>query len=100
MKEACLSLLGEGLYADNLTRLIDLCETHFDQYPVVCWVLIVIAHRLVNEYQGQAISTERYDTLMHVLQPRLLTLVELAEAPPTDFLAALSGVVRTFHGIT
>lgn len=99
MREACLGLLGEGLYADNLTRLIDLCEAHFDQHPVVCWVLIVIAHRLVNEYQGQAISTERYDTLMHVLQPRLLTLVETADAPPADFLAALSGVIRAFHGI-
>lgn len=99
MKEACLSLLSQGLHADNLARLIDLCEAHFDQHPVVCWTLTVIAHRLVDEYQGQAISTERYNTLMHVLQPRLRTLIELADAPPTDFLSALSEVVRAFHGI-
>lgn len=99
MREACLSLLRQGLHADNLVRLMDECEAHFDQYPVVCWTLTVIAQRLADEYQGQAISTERYETLMHALQPSLLTLIEMADAPPVDFLTALNKVIRTFHGI-
>lgn len=99
MREVCLSLLRQGLYADNLVQLMDECEAHFDQHPVACWTLTVIAQHLVDEYRGQAIRTERYDTLMHVLQPRLLTLVELADAPPADFLVALNAVVRAFHGI-
>ncbi len=72
MREQIISLIREGLGYPNLEQLIQLCLSLFDTNPVLYDVLGRIFAMLADEYDDQAITVERYESIMQVLQRPLI----------------------------
>lgn len=84
MNEEVRALVNEGLFYDNLLKLVDLCDARFDTNPSVYGSLSHIFQKLSDEYDGQAILTERFETIRRALQApmhNLLIAVEEDDPP-------------------
>lgn len=85
MTEDIISLIREGLYQDNLIKLIDLTNQNLAENPTLFFVLNNIFKSLENEYNDQAVTNERYSEVMK-LSP---LLIEALENPSKDSLDRL-----------
>ena len=99
MQQDIRSLVSQGLYQQNLTQLIELCDARFDRNPALYGTLHYIFRALAEEYDDQAIPQERYELIMHSLERPILRLLEAEEAPAEDFLDRLCAVLRGFRGV-
>lgn len=75
MKEEIKRLIQDGLYQDNLLKLVDLCNQNLEEYPCLYFILKEIFKSLENEYDDQAVSEERYNRVM-TLAPVILSALE------------------------
>jgi len=99
MREQIISLIREGLGYPNLEQLIQLCLSLFDTNPVLYDVLGRIFAMLADEYDDQAITVERYESIMQVLQRPLIVALETESASAEVFLAGLNELLRAFKSL-
>ncbi|MDE2058752.1 MAG: hypothetical protein KGL31_07570 [candidate division NC10 bacterium] len=89
-------LLCDGLYAENLTKIFTICDLRFEEHPALYGALQYICSRLAEEYDSQAIPTDRYTRIMSELQTPLLALFDAASAPAETFLSRLNDALLAF----
>lgn len=89
-------LLCDGLYAENLTKILTICNARFEEHPALYGTLQYICSRLVEEYDSQAIPIDRYTRIMSELQTPLLALFDAASAPAEIFLSRLNDALLAF----
>ena len=99
MREQIISLIRQGLGYPNLERLIELCQSLFDTNPVLYNALGHIFAILVDEYDDQAITVERYESTIQALQQPLIVVLETQSAPAEVFLARLNDLLRAFKSL-
>lgn len=99
MRQEFLKLVQEGLQYDNLLRLIEICGKLFEESPPVFGVLALIFQALAEEYNGQAISSERYERIISLLRPPLLELLHSERNHSGDLLAKLTNLHKAFWAI-
>ena len=100
MNEEVRALVNEGLFYDNLLKLVDLCDARFDTNPSVYGSLSHIFQKLSDEYDGQEILTERYETIMRALQAPMHNLLIAVEEDDPHIIDRLDDVWRTFGGVS
>lgn len=96
MNEQVYQLVQEGLYQENLSRLVRLCSTLFSENPSLYGTLIFIFNSLAEEYDNQGITQDRYQFIINSVQQPILTLLQ-AQEKPEIFLERLNQVFRGFH---
>jgi hypothetical protein len=99
MPQQLETLVRDGLYHENLLKLTCLCEELFDQNPTLYAILSFIFNNLAEEYNGQSISTERYDTIVVGLQEPLLKAIGTQESSADDILGRLNDLLRAFKAL-
>jgi hypothetical protein len=101
VKEEIRALINEGLFGDNLLKLVDLCDASFDRHPSIYGSLSYIFRNLAEEYGGQGIKTERYETITKVLKPPILALLEVeGDGPPETIPNRLDEAYRAFRAVS
>lgn len=85
MKEDIIRLIREGLFQDNLVKLIDLTKRSLDKDPSLYFILNRIFVSLEKEYDDQAISKDRYDKVM-ILVPLIMNALESDSKRDLDVL--------------
>lgn len=98
MKEEVRALIQEGLYHDNLLKLMKLCRALFSEAPTVYGTLIFICEGFAQEYNNQAITMDRYETILKTIQQPLLLLLE-DEIDPPIFVSRLDDVFNAFGSL-
>lgn len=98
-RDQICSLIREGLYFDNLCKLINLCDENFDENPVLYWTMSNIFKSLAEDYDNQAIPGDLYNKVMENLQRPLLLCFELANGSPGDILSCLNRLILNFKQI-
>jgi hypothetical protein len=99
MKDDVRSLVQEGLYQDNLFKLMELCKLLFNESPSLYGSLIFMFGRLANEYDNQAIPHNRYELVMGVFQQPLLTILE-NNVDPAVFVNRLDNLFEVYFALT
>jgi hypothetical protein len=97
MKDEILKLIRQGLYQDNLQKLIPLCKGLFDECPCVYGSLMLIFESLAEEYDNQAITVSRYNLVMGELQQPILRLLESED--DSVLLDGLNELFKAFVGL-
>lgn len=100
MNEEFRFLIQDGLYEQNLNRLIEICNEKFNENPALYFSLSRIFQSLADEYESQGIPTDRYSFVMESLQAPILALIDVEQGQPEAFLGRLSEVLRAFRGIS
>ncbi len=98
MNEEFRFLIQDGLYEQNLNRLIGICNERFNENPALYFSLSRIFQSLADEYNGQGIPIERYNLIMESLQEPILALLDVVEGQPEAFLDRLNEVLKAFTG--
>ncbi len=93
-------LIQDGLYEQNLNRLIGICNQRFNESPALYFSLSCIFQSLADEYNGQGIPIDRYNLIMESLQAPILALIDVEQGQPEAFLGRLNEVLRAFRGIS
>ena len=91
MKEEIIRLIKEGLYQDNLIKLIQLSDDHLNQDPNLFFILINIFRSLENEYEDQAITSDRYKEVMQLAPLLIDTLKEPSKQNLDKLITAFLG---------
>lgn len=99
LSEEIVRIIEEGLYHDNLLRLIPLCDALFDENPPLYGTLKFIFASLANEYDNQGIPVDRYRLILETIQEPIVMLLKADKDSPTVFLDRLSVVFRSFASL-
>ncbi len=95
MKEDVRRLVEAGLYQDNLRKLIPLCKDLINERPALYGSLIFMFESFAQEYDNQAISVSRYESILaNIRGPILLALSD--EEDREVLLNRLDEVFRAF----
>lgn len=99
MSESFALLVGEGLYAENLARIVKLSRDRFDDNPLLYWTIITVCEKLESEYNSQAVPEEHYQQIITALQKPLLELVSEVECPPRLLVERLNRFLGAFSRV-
>ena len=99
MKDQIRSLVREGLYLQNLIKLLEICNACFDENPALYGPIGCIFQSLAEEYNDQAIPQEHYQLIMRSLQTPILALLDAETASAETFLDRLTDVLRASRGL-
>ena len=68
-------LVSNGLYQDNLTELIEICDISITKGPTLFFILKNIFWKLESEYDDQAIESRRYEKVNELI-PFILAAID------------------------
>lgn len=97
--ESLYSLVSEGLYEENLRKLIRLCGLRLKERPSLYGSLLLILAGLAEEYDNQAIPVDRSRTISAALREPILALLEAEANSPDVFLSRLDDVFRGYASL-
>jgi hypothetical protein len=97
MSDEILNLVQQGLYQENLQKLITLCNALFDESPCMYGSLIYMFDSLAQEYDNQAISVSRYNLVLIEFQPAILKLLEPQD--DASLIHNLNELYKTFASL-
>ena len=78
-------LLSSGLYQDNLTELIGICDISITKDPTLFFILKNIFRKLESEYDDQAIESQRYKEVNELI-PFILVAIDKPSVKTFDEL--------------
>ena len=75
------NLITKGLYQENLLELMELCNSHIEESPLLYFTLLSIFKSLESEYDNQAIIGSRYEEVNSSLQSHILKCLDNPTKP-------------------
>lgn len=94
MKDQIRNIIRQGLYEDNLRKLVPLCKGLLTESPSLYGTLIYVCESLAYEYDNQGITVERSNLVEKTLKESLLNLLE-DEEDPSLFVECLNNVFES-----
>ena len=100
MYDEIRTALGRGFYLDNLWQIVRLsfAIVHSGQakHPAVPFAIATIVEKIANRWAGHALPDDTAAVVEAHVQPKLVALLDVADADPSTVAAALDDAARAY----